>query len=46
MQKPAPNRNTFYAQTFVEALAQAGLEAVCIAPGSRFHAADTGVCHE
>ncbi len=29
------NPNTFYAETFVDALARAGLEAVCIAPGSR-----------
>ena len=30
-----PNRNTFYAEMFVDALANAGLNAVCIAPGSR-----------
>lgn len=30
-----PNRNTYYARVFVDALARAGLEAVCIAPGSR-----------
>jgi 2-succinyl-5-enolpyruvyl-6-hydroxy-3-cyclohexene-1-carboxylate synthase len=35
MSKPAPNRNTLYAQTFVDALVRAGLKAVCIAPGSR-----------
>lgn len=29
------NPNTFYAETFVYALARAGLDAVCIAPGSR-----------
>ncbi|MEL7233811.1 MAG: 2-succinyl-5-enolpyruvyl-6-hydroxy-3-cyclohexene-1-carboxylic-acid synthase, partial [Chloroflexota bacterium] len=29
------NPNTFYAETFVDALARAGLDAVCIAPGSR-----------
>lgn len=29
------NPNTFYAETFVDALARAGLESVCIAPGSR-----------
>lgn len=31
----APNRNIYYAQTFVDALAETGLTAVCIAPGSR-----------
>ncbi|MEO0562944.1 MAG: thiamine pyrophosphate-binding protein, partial [Chloroflexota bacterium] len=35
MPQPAPNRNTFYAQAFVCALARSGLDAVCIAPGSR-----------
>lgn len=35
MPQPAPNRNTFYAQTFVDALVRSGLDAVCIAPGSR-----------
>ncbi len=29
------NPNTFYAETFVDALARSGLQAVCIAPGSR-----------
>lgn len=31
----APNRNIFWAKTFVDELARCGLEAVCIAPGSR-----------
>ena len=31
----APNRNTYYAETFVNALAKAGLQHVVIAPGSR-----------
>lgn len=31
----APNRNIFWARTFVDELARAGLEHVCIAPGSR-----------
>lgn len=31
----APNRNTLWAQTFVDELARSGLQAVCIAPGSR-----------
>jgi 2-succinyl-5-enolpyruvyl-6-hydroxy-3-cyclohexene-1-carboxylate synthase len=31
----APNRNIFWAQTFVNELAHCGLEHVCIAPGSR-----------
>jgi 2-succinyl-5-enolpyruvyl-6-hydroxy-3-cyclohexene-1-carboxylate synthase len=31
----APNRNTLWAQTLVSELAAAGIEAVCIAPGSR-----------
>ncbi len=31
----APNRNTLYARLFVDALANSGLRAVCIAPGSR-----------
>jgi 2-succinyl-5-enolpyruvyl-6-hydroxy-3-cyclohexene-1-carboxylate synthase len=35
MPQPAPHRNTFYAQTFVDALVRSGLDAVCIAPGSR-----------
>jgi 2-succinyl-5-enolpyruvyl-6-hydroxy-3-cyclohexene-1-carboxylate synthase len=30
-----PNRNIFWAKTFVDELARAGLEYVCIAPGSR-----------
>ena len=30
-----PNRNTFYAEMFVDALTQSGLDTVCIAPGSR-----------
>jgi 2-succinyl-5-enolpyruvyl-6-hydroxy-3-cyclohexene-1-carboxylate synthase len=32
---PAPNRNTLWARTLVEELAAAGVEAVCVAPGSR-----------
>ncbi|UPV99859.1 2-succinyl-5-enolpyruvyl-6-hydroxy-3-cyclohexene-1-carboxylic-acid synthase [Halorussus gelatinilyticus] len=32
---PAPNRNTLWARTLVEELDAAGVEAVCIAPGSR-----------
>ncbi len=35
MPNPAPNRNTFYAQMFVDAVVRAGLGGVCIAPGSR-----------
>ncbi len=31
----APNRNSFWARTFIDELARCGLEAVCIAPGSR-----------
>jgi 2-succinyl-5-enolpyruvyl-6-hydroxy-3-cyclohexene-1-carboxylate synthase len=31
----APNRNIFWARTFVDELARTGLEHVCIAPGSR-----------
>lgn len=31
----APNRNTLWAQVFVDELVRAGLRAVCIAPGSR-----------
>jgi 2-succinyl-5-enolpyruvyl-6-hydroxy-3-cyclohexene-1-carboxylate synthase len=31
----APNRNTLWAQIFVDELARSGLQAVCIAPGSR-----------
>ena len=31
----APNRNTFWANTFVNELALAGVRAACIAPGSR-----------
>jgi len=31
----APNRNTLWARIFVDELVRAGLEAVCIAPGSR-----------
>lgn len=32
---PEPNRNIFWAKTFVDELARCGLDAVCIAPGSR-----------
>src|SRR6056297_84733 len=32
---PAPNRNTLWARTLVAELAAAGVEGVCIAPGSR-----------
>ena len=32
---PSPNRNTFWASIFVDELAKSGLQAVCIAPGSR-----------
>ncbi|WP_135851145.1 2-succinyl-5-enolpyruvyl-6-hydroxy-3-cyclohexene-1-carboxylic-acid synthase [Halorussus salinus] len=32
---PAPNRNTLWARTLVAELAAAGVDAVCIAPGSR-----------
>lgn len=35
MTERAPNRTTYYAQIFVDALVQAGLKHVCIAPGSR-----------
>lgn len=31
----APNRGIFWAKTFIDELARCGLEAVCIAPGSR-----------
>ncbi len=31
----APNRSIFWAKTFIDELARCGLEAVCIAPGSR-----------
>jgi 2-succinyl-5-enolpyruvyl-6-hydroxy-3-cyclohexene-1-carboxylate synthase len=31
----APNRNTLWAQVFVDELVRAGLQVVCIAPGSR-----------
>ena len=31
----APNRNTLWARTLVDELAQAGVTAVCLAPGSR-----------
>lgn len=31
----APNRNVFWAKTFVDELARCGLEHICIAPGSR-----------
>ena len=30
-----PNRNTLWARTFVDELARTGIDAVCIAPGSR-----------
>ncbi|SIQ98002.1 2-succinyl-5-enolpyruvyl-6-hydroxy-3-cyclohexene-1-carboxylate synthase [Haladaptatus litoreus] len=30
-----PNRNTLWAETFVDELAKAGIDAVCLAPGSR-----------
>ncbi|WP_435178670.1 2-succinyl-5-enolpyruvyl-6-hydroxy-3-cyclohexene-1-carboxylic-acid synthase [Halorussus sp. AFM4] len=32
---PAPNRNTLWARTLVGELAAAGVDAVCVAPGSR-----------
>lgn len=35
MMSPYPNRNTLWANVFVDELARSGLEAVCIAPGSR-----------
>ncbi|PSP75599.1 2-succinyl-5-enolpyruvyl-6-hydroxy-3-cyclohexene-1-carboxylic-acid synthase [Halobacteriales archaeon QS_1_68_20] len=31
----APNRNTLWAETFVDELVAAGIEAACVAPGSR-----------